>query len=425
MEFLADLTGIGTGGVPGGWRYLSGQITADGHSVPRYIGQVAARSGGVGANEAVVHTLDLDDCTGQAGGRIVRVHLADAAISCDDRRIHEGDDHLGAIITGKNNVLGASVVDLITLRGFQLCDGIGACFQRADNHRTVPPSNYFFGVGSIIGLDKELCASQTLIGIGCIHLFNSQVILFTGDCKPANQDGLYIIGRMMGGTGACVMVLIDITFAPDTLLTKAENVQCTISEGPALQLIIDAFEVCPIDVVVDIHEFFSTCCRRVREQAFLIAPDNSLHPGVHHPNIIRAPCLSDTEGNGLIRKHPGGVAIEVGHHVLHSRIADGLRLIPLMAFQRPAHPFALFRAKTHDAIAVIVISHLVHITDTQRRRLIVGAVVGTIGQLDCTWGRFSSECCGWKQAKHTEQGQQHRKKSAAKFGHAFHVSSAP
>ena len=55
----------------------------------------------------------------------------------------------------------------------------------------------------------------------------------------------------------------------------------------------------------------------------------------------------------------------------------------------------------------------------------MGAVVGTIGQLDCTWGRFSSECCGWKQAKHTEQGQQHRKKSAAKFGHAFHVSSAP
>ena len=118
----------------------------------------------------------------------------------------------------------SGVVNLITLRGFQFRDGIGACFQRADNHRTVPPSNYFFGVGSIIGLDKELRASQTLIGIGCVHLFNRQVILFAGDCKPANQDGLYIIGRMMRGAGAGIVVLIDIAVAPNALLTKAENV---------------------------------------------------------------------------------------------------------------------------------------------------------------------------------------------------------
>ena len=130
--------------------------------------------------------------------------------------------------------MGSGVVDLIALRGFQFCDGVGARLQRTDYHCTVSPSNYFFGVGSVIGLNKEFCASQTFIGIGCVHFFNGQVILFAGDRKPANQDRLYIIGGMIGGTGACIVILIDITVAPNALLTKAENVQCTISEGPSL-----------------------------------------------------------------------------------------------------------------------------------------------------------------------------------------------
>ena len=38
MEFLPDLAGVGTGGVPGGRSHLSGYITADGHGVPGHIG---------------------------------------------------------------------------------------------------------------------------------------------------------------------------------------------------------------------------------------------------------------------------------------------------------------------------------------------------------------------------------------------------
>ena len=38
MEFLPDLAGVGTGGVPGGRSHLCGHITANGHGVPGHIG---------------------------------------------------------------------------------------------------------------------------------------------------------------------------------------------------------------------------------------------------------------------------------------------------------------------------------------------------------------------------------------------------
>ena len=420
MEFLPDLAGVGTGGIAGGWRYLSGHITADGHGVPGHIGQVAARSGGVGANEAVVHTLDLDDCTGQAGGRIVRIHLADAAISGNNGRIHEGDDHFRAVITGQHHILGTGVVDLVALRSFQLCDGIGASLQRADLYDPVPAGDHLFGKGTVVGLDQEFSAGQPLVGVGSIYLLDGQLILLSGHGEPANKDRLHIIGRVVGGAGTCIVVLIDITFAPDTLLPKGQDVVRPVTEGPAVQFIVNVGIMGTAHIIEDIHQFFRAGFHRVGEKTSLVTPDDCLHPGIHHPDIVRPPCLSDTEGDRLIGENAGGVAIEVGHHVLHSRVRDGLRLVPFMAFQRPPHALALFGAEAHDIGPAEVIAHLVHIADAQCRRLIAGSIVGAVGQFDRTRRGFCGKCGCGKQPKQADQHQKRGNDTGMREMNRFH-----
>ena len=211
--------------------------------------------------------------------------------------------------------------------------------------------------------------------------------------------------RVVGGAGTCIVVLIDITFAPNALRSKSQNVVRPVTEGPTVQFIINVGIMGAAHIIEDIHQFFCAGFHRIGEETCLVTPYDGLYPGVHHPDIIRAPGLSHTKGNGLIRKHPGGMAIEVGHHVLHSRVRDGLRLVPFMAFQRPPHALALLGAEAHDIGPAEVIAHLVHIINTQCRRLIAGSVVGAVGQLDRARSGFRCKCSCGKQPKQADQYQ--------------------
>ena len=216
------------------------------------------------------------------------------------------------------------------------------------------------------------------------------------------------------------MVLIDITFTPDALRPKGQDVVRPVTEGPAVQFIVDVGIMGATHIIEDIHQFFRTGHSGIGEQALLIAPHDGLYPGIHDPDIVRPPSLSDTEGDRLIGENAGGVAIEVGHHVLHSRVRDGLRLVPFMAFQRPPHALALFGAEAHDIGPAEVIAHLVHIADAQCWRLIAGSVVGAVGQLDrARRGLCGKHGCG-KQPKQTDQHQKRGNDTGMREMNHFH-----
>ncbi|WP_243280644.1 hypothetical protein [Flavonifractor plautii] len=57
------------------------------------------------------------------------------------------------------------------------------------------------------------------------------------------------------------------------------------------------------------------------------------------------------------------MTIEICHHNFHCGVVDFFGAVPLMTFQRPAHAFAFFGAKAHDAVAVEIKLHLVHIAN--------------------------------------------------------------
>ena len=216
----------------------------------------------------------------------------------------------------------SGIVNLVALRGFQFRDGIGACLKRTYLHSPISAGEHLFRERAVIGLDQKFGAGQTLIRVGGIYLLDGQFILFSGDGEPANKDRLYIIGRMVGGAWTCIVVLINITVTPDALRSKGQDVVRTVTEGPTVQFIVDVAIMSAVHIIEDIHQFFCTGCHRIREKTCLVTPDDCLYPGVHNPDVVRSPGLSNTEGNRLIGEYAGGMAIEVGHHVLHSRVRD-------------------------------------------------------------------------------------------------------
>ena len=68
------------------------------------------------------------------------------------------------------------------------------------------------------------------------------------------------------------------------------------------------------------------------------------------PNTIK---LEDCTYNGVHYDSPAlGICymtIEICHHNFHCGVVDFFGAVPLMTFQRPAHAFAFFGAKAHDA----------------------------------------------------------------------------
>ena len=131
---------------------------ADGHILPGYVGQVAARAGNIGSGEIVVHAGDLDDRSGETLGGIVRVYLADAALAGDFRGIGEGNGHSLIDSVGQDNVLGAGVVDFVPLRSLQFSHGVSVRLQLGYCDRAVAACHHFLGVGAVFGSNEETCS---------------------------------------------------------------------------------------------------------------------------------------------------------------------------------------------------------------------------------------------------------------------------
>ena len=190
-----------------------------------------------------------------------------------------------------------------------------------------------------------------------------------------------------------------------------------------------------LQVVIDAQKFLGAGRHGVGKQTGLIPPDDSLGPGVHGPCVIAVPYIVHTQGLGLIGKDAGGMSVEVGHHRLDGGIGDGFGIAPCVAFQRPAHAFALFGAKAHCAFAIVVKVHLVQVAHAKGRRIVLGPAVSTIIHFDGAGIRC--QCRGGQQTQHTHQHQQqschagehgigflHNKKfSFAFFGHKKRSSS--
>ena len=155
-----------------------------------------------------------------------------------------------------------------------------------------------------------------------------------GDGEIADDDPLNVIGRMLCGSGAGVGVLIDIAVAPDALSTQIEDVLGAVSErGPVYDL-VNAGVAGVLQIVVDIHQFLGAGSHGISGKRLLfMAPDDSLHPCVHGPGVVRAPDLIHAQGVGSVGKNAAAVGIIIGHHGLYRRVADGLGVIPLMSLQ--------------------------------------------------------------------------------------------
>ena len=122
VELLANLVRVTAGCVTvgrGDFRCYEG---ADGHGIPGDILQVAASASGVGASKAVVHTIDSDDSSGQALGRIIRIHFSDAALTGNFGGIRKGHGDGRTALIGQDCILRSRIINLVPLRGLYFND---------------------------------------------------------------------------------------------------------------------------------------------------------------------------------------------------------------------------------------------------------------------------------------------------------------
>ena len=61
---------------------------------------------------------------------------------------------------------------------------------------------------------------------------------------------------MIAGARTGVSVLVHCAIAPDPLPAQVEDVLGAVTEGPAVQLVVDAGIVCVLKIVVDVHQLF-------------------------------------------------------------------------------------------------------------------------------------------------------------------------
>ena len=427
VEGLPYFVRITAHGVAVGRSDLSGDIVANGHGIPRHILEIAAGASRVGANEFIVDALDFDHGASQALGGVIGIDLADTAFAGDNRGISEGHgDSRFPSGAGQNDILGAGVIDLVSLRRVQLRDGIGAGIQREDRVGAVRAGDDLLGVAAVLRCDEEPSAGQSLVLIGGIHLAHGQLVLLAGDGQFTDHDGLDIVCGVVAGARPGVSVLVHCAVTPDTLPAKVEDVLGAVAERPAVQLVVNAGVAGMLQVIVDVHQLFRAGDGGIGEQICFVAPHHRLHPGVHGPRVVRAPDLIHAQGMRLVREDALGVGVKVGHHDFHGLIGNRLGAVPGMAFQGPAHTRTLLGTKAHDAVAIYIELHLMHIADAERRRLIVDTVVSTVIQSDGF--RAGGECSCREQAQHTNQDEQHRCEPGMQSSETlknFHFAHAP
>ena len=253
VELLADLVRITAGGVPIRRGHLRRDKRTNRHGIPRHVLQVAPCAGDVRAHELIVHALDLDDRARQTLGGIVGIDFADAAFACADRGVSEG--HSCCRFTssaGQNDILRAGIVDLVIIRRIQFRHRVSRGLQIGERHSSITSGDDFLAKSAVGILHQEPGAGERKIGIGRIHLFDGHLVPLPCDGQVANDDALNIIGRMLGGTGAGVVVLVDFTVAPDALGSQIQNILRPVAQSGPVYNVVNTGVVGVLQIVINV-----------------------------------------------------------------------------------------------------------------------------------------------------------------------------
>ena len=198
---------------------------------------------------------------------------------------------------------------------------------------------------------------------------------------------------------------MDGTIAPYALFAQVQDILGTVAEGHPIQQVIYTAVIAVVQAIINADQLLGAGGSRVIQQTGLVAPDDSLYPGVHGPGILAAPYLIHAQGVGLIGEYPGGMGVVVGHHGLHGRVGDGLGVAPGLALQGPAHAFPVLGTEADSAFLVVIEGHLMEPAGPQAGRFIVDAIVGAVLQLDRAGG-VRRQRRGGQQAQHTHKHEQ-------------------
>ena len=406
-ESLLHLILIRAFGIALRGRHFLGGIAADGHGVPGDVCDIAALPGHKGAGEVVVHAGDLDNGPGKSLGGVVRVHLADAALTGNGGGVPECDGHGVVPVAGENDILRSCVVNLISGGRIRFRHGVSSGGQVFQSGRSVLPGRHVFGKGAAFRFNVELRPGKALAWIGGIHLFDDQgIAILRGDFQLPQDDLLDTACRVCAGARAGEAVLIGRTLAPYAPLSQVENILRPGAEGGTVLFLVNAGVVGALQGVEYCHQLLGASDNRVAHAALLIAPDDRLYPGVHVPGIAGAPNVVYTQGLCLVRKDAGGVGVVVGHHGQDGGIGDGGLVPPGLADQGTPHSAALRAAEAHRGFIPAGEIHLVEGTAAQG-----GGFVGYAGhaeplQLDRVAGG-QGRCR--EQAQDADQRQQQRR----------------
>ena len=253
VELLADLVRIIAGGIPIRRSHLRRDKRTNRHGVPGHVLQVAPCAGDVRAHELIVHALDLDDRACQTLGGIVGIDFADAAFARADRGVSES--HSCCRFTssaGQNDILRAGIVDLVIIRRIQFRHRVSRGLQIGERHSSITSGDDFLAKSAVGILHQEPGAGERKVGIGRIHLFDGHLVPLPCDGQVANDDALNIIGRMLGGTGAGVVVLVDFTVAPDALGSQIQNILRPVAQSGPVYNVVNTGVVGVLQIVINV-----------------------------------------------------------------------------------------------------------------------------------------------------------------------------
>ena len=354
IEFLTDFAGVLAQRVAVGRRHFFRHIAADGHGIPRHIRERAARSGGIGAGEIVIHTGDLDDRARETSGGIIRVHLADLTGGGDGGGIRKGDRHGVAAIIRQDDIFRPRVVDLVAVRSRRFRHSVGSGVQGREGIGAVRAGDDVPGEGAV----------------GGFHVLDHQRVPLVCDGKTADHNALDGAGGVCGRARAGEGILFYIAIAPNILLAQIQDIFRPIPECGAVAGLVDAGIARALQRVPDVHQFLRAGGGGITQGAVLIPPHDGLHPGVHVPAITGIPDVIHAKGVGLVREDAEGVGVVIGHHHFDGGIGDGLRIAPGLTDQRGAHAAALRPAEAHGGLSGHAVIHLVHCASAKAGRLI-------------------------------------------------------
>ena len=360
IEFLTDFAGVLAQRVAVGRRHFFRHIAADGHGIPRHIRERAARSGGIGAGEIVIHTGDLDDCARKTSGGIIRVHLADLTGGGDGGGVRKGDRHSAVTVVRQDHIFGPRVVDLVAVRSRRFRYSVGSGVQGREGIGAVRAGDDVLGEGAVGGFHMEPRSGKALSGVGGVYLLDHQLVPLVCDGKTADHNALDGAGGVCGRARAGEGILFYVAIAPNILLAKIQDIFRPIPECGAVAGLVDAGIARAFQRIPDVHQFLRAGGGGITQGAVLIPPHDGLYPGVHVPAITGIPDVIHAKGVGLVREDAEGVGVVIGHHHFDGGIGDGLRIAPGLADQRGAHAAALRPAEAHGGLPGHAVIHLVH-----------------------------------------------------------------